>query len=68
MRKLKQDVWPCQYIIISTNDSVDDWCNQNIGRRFRDWYGYDNTNKERIYAFREEADLIVFKLRWSYNG
>ena len=67
MRKLKQEVWPFQITIMSNNDSIDDWCRENIGRRFRDWYGYYAT-EGRIYAFKEAADLIVFKLRWSYNG
>ena len=68
MRKLKHGVWPFQANIGKTNDeSIDDWCRENIGRRFNDWYGYYGTDG-RIYAFKEAADLIVFKLKWSYNG
>lgn len=68
MRKLKQEIWPYQTSVKSVNEeSIDDWCIENIGRRFREWYGYTHTNG-KVYAFKDEATLIVFKLRWSYNG
>ena len=68
MRKLKKEVWPFQTTIKSTNESIDKWCEETLGRRFRDWYGYYSPDEGRIYAFKDEATLIVFKLRWSYNG
>lgn len=68
MRKLKTETWPFQISIKSGNSNIDEWCEETLGRRFRDWYGYNTTHEERIYAFKDEATLIVFKLRWSYNG
>lgn len=68
MRALKKNVWPYQVIVKpDTPAVVDDWCIQNIGRRFNDWFGY-NTSDKRIYAFKDETTPLVFKLRWSYNG
>jgi len=69
MRKLKQQVWPFQIKIMNNGPikPIDDWCAENLGRRFNEWFSYDWEDK-RVYAFKDEATLIVFKLRWSYNG
>jgi len=68
VRKLKQEVWPHQIRIKHDGlTTIDDWCAENIGKRFNEWFSY-NAEDKRVYAFKDEATLIVFKLRWSYNG
>jgi hypothetical protein len=44
---------------------IDDWCAENLGKRFEDWYGYNTEHDNRMYAFKTEAELLVFKLRWN---
>lgn len=68
MRKLKTEVWPYQVRTKLLSLAVDEWCTENLGYRFREWYSYYTTHDERIFAFKDEATLLVFKLRWSYNG
>lgn len=68
MRKLKHDVWPYQITIKSTDESIDKWCVESLGQRFREWYGYYTTHEERIYAFKDEATLLVFKIKWGQYG
>ena len=46
---------------------MDGWCNRSLGRRFQEWYAYDIDDKKRVYAFKDEATLLIFKLTWSYN-
>lgn len=67
MRKLKTNVWPYTIAIQSNNFSPDQWCSDNVGRRFADWYSYDDSRRKRVYAFKDEATLLVFKLKWGYN-
>ncbi len=66
MRQLKTEVWPHQTTLtIRENfDKVDKWCIENIGLRFRDWYSYGLDPQRRIYAFKQEDILLVFKLTW----
>jgi hypothetical protein len=64
MRKLNKKVWPYQVQVKSENDGdIDQWCKDNIGIRFRQWYGYMYKDR-RMYAFTDEGTLLVFKLRW----
>ncbi len=75
MRKLNKSVWPYSiYIPIPEHygnsgrfikNEIDAWCIENHGRRFVDWYGYNVERDDRLYAFKTEADLLVFKLRWN---
>jgi hypothetical protein len=68
VRKLKKNVWPYQVLMKPDAPTlIDIWCTENLGRRFNDWFSYNSEDK-RIYAFKDEATLLVFKLRWSYNG
>lgn len=52
----------------------EEWCKQSIGIRFRDWYSYNlssndsATDKSRVFAFKDEATLLVFKLTWGQYG
>jgi hypothetical protein len=46
---------------------MDEWCSEGVGRRFKDWYGYNTWDKKRIYAFKDEQTLLVFKLIWGYK-
>ena len=65
MRSLKKEIWPHQITIKTLNESIQDAsCNRLIGEKFTDWYGYDMDNDRRVYAFKDEADLVVFKLTW----
>jgi len=75
VRNLKKDVWPFQ-IKIRTSDNPtvkellgpDVWCTQVVGRRFVDWYSYNLTDKTRVFAFKDEATLLVFKIAWGNYG
>ena len=67
MRKLNRKLWPYQIEVKSTNsEEIDQWCRENVGLRFRHWYGYMIDNR-RLYAFMDEEMLLVFKLRWGYG-
>ncbi len=75
VRNLKKDVWPYQIKIEIPNVETvrqllapDDWCTQTVGRRFVDWYSYNLTNHTRVFAFKDEATLLVFKLTWGNYG
>lgn len=76
MRTLKKEIWPHQvFVKMPTAETVnelvalDNWCARSIGRRFVDWYSYGvNDNTTRIYAFKDEATLLVFKLTWGHYG
>jgi hypothetical protein len=74
VRHLKKDIWPYQIFIklefgwitsVEELTSIDTWCTQNVGNRFREWYSYNLDGGTKIYAFKDEATLLVFKLRWS---
>lgn len=78
MRKLKQAVWPYQlgikvaapnYGVALSDDAleIDKWCSEILGRRFDAWYGYNDDKDKRIYAFRDEATLLVFKITWGHK-
>lgn len=75
MRTLKKDVWPYQVYIkmppaetVNELVSLDNWCGTTLGRRFRDWYSYSVGDNTRLYAFKDEATLLVFKLTWGNYG
>lgn len=68
MRKLNKNLWLYQMSIKPNGRLIDDWCESNIGKRFYDWYGYNSSfSDERVYAFKNAADQLIFKLKWSYN-
>lgn len=71
MRNLKKDIWPYQIRLNMPNLHTvkellapDEWCVNTVGRRFVDWYSYSLTDKSRVYAFKDEATLLVFKITW----
>ncbi len=75
MRTLKKEIWPYQvFVKMPTAETVnelvalDNWCTQSIGRRFVDWYSYGLGDKTRIYAFKDEATLLIFKITWGHYG
>ena len=68
MRALKNNVWPYQVTVTDNKIISDDWCKNHIGRRFRDWYSYNIDHSTRIFAFKDEATLLVFKLACNYKG
>lgn len=73
-RVLRKEVWPFQLLVrmdaLSTTNSVEklleveNWCAEYIGNRFNEWYSYNLGDKHRIFAFKDEATLLVFKLKW----
>lgn len=73
MRVLKKEIWPYSVDVErhdavfdrngSKNRSLEEWCESVFGRRFEKWYSYNLTPTMRTFAFKEEADLLIFKLR-----
>lgn len=66
MRQLKKEIWPYTTRLYNLDDKSDPdkWCKEAIGQRFRDWYSYTDGQNERCYGFKDEATLLVFKLKW----
>lgn len=72
MRKLRTEVWPYQITLPhgidqKANDEVFKWCNEAIGLRFKDWFSYSYDLDKTLYAFKDEATLVIFKLKWKYH-
>jgi hypothetical protein len=62
MRHLNKKIWPYQ-ITLRTDTSHSAWLVEHIGKCNEDWYCYfDNNSKNTIFAFREEASLLAFKI------
>jgi hypothetical protein len=77
VRNLKKEIWPYQMEIRMPDVksaaellAPDKWCTEIIGLRFKDWYSYTlrDSQGRRVYAFRDEATLLVFKLTWGNYG
>lgn len=75
MRTLKKEVWPYQVMVkmpaietVKELAALDNWCKDSVGRRFVDWYSYGLGDRTRIYAFKDEATLLVFKIAWGHYG
>ena len=75
MRTLKKDIWPYQVFVkmpsvetVNELVALDNWCAESVGKRFVDWYSYGLGDKTRIYAFKDEATLLVFKITWGHYG
>ncbi len=73
MRVLKKNVWPYQISLILAHESnIDEeisvWCNTSVGYRFKEWYSYSENSSNRVYAFKDEATLLVFTLKWGNYG
>lgn len=65
MRKLNKNVWPFQCVLGEHHGcNADKWCSDFVGRRFLDWYGYNISNGLRVYAFKDEAHLLILKMKW----
>ena len=65
MRILKKEIWPFRIALRDPDiEATDNWCRENIGYRFRDWYSYSLEGHNRLYAFKDESTLLVFKLKW----
>lgn len=58
-------------VIAGNNRSTDEmtrkftWCEATLGK-FRDRWNYDITRD--VFGFREEADAVLFQLKWCKNG
>jgi hypothetical protein len=75
VRTLKKEIWPYQITVtMATHEKVnelvivDNWCAESIGRRFKDWYSYNSGELSRVYGFKDEATVLVFKLTWGNYG
>ena len=84
MRHLNKNIWPYTILLrnVTSNSElgayiqldggkakkINDWCNQRIGKLYHDWYTYYIDGNDKIYAFKDEASLLAFKLTWGYNG
>jgi hypothetical protein len=75
MRILRKDIWPYQVFIkipetqkVEELIALDTWCENTIGKRFKDWYSYNFRSNTRIYAFKDESTLLIFKLAWGHYG
>ncbi len=67
MRQLKRDIWPYAIALHNADEeskSITEWCTETVGYRFRDWYSYSVKGHNRVYAFKDEDTLLVFKLKW----
>lgn len=71
MRLLKKEIWPYSITIPWVEweyvEKMDAWCDETVGKRFKQWYGYNTWDEKRIYAFKDEQTLLVFKLIWGYK-
>lgn len=68
MRILKKEIWPFQILVKVEDFSIDEWCEKTFGRRFDNWYSYNIDVEKRLFAFKEESDIVIFKLRWKCNA
>jgi hypothetical protein len=64
MRALKKESWPYQIEVHDRELDVHEWCIENMGRPHHDWYAYRGTKSQLVIAFKDEADFIVYKLKW----
>jgi hypothetical protein len=65
VRVLKKHVWPYSTTLKRDDLRIKEWCDSTVGIRFRDWYSYYLDDKKGItYAFKDEATMLVFKLKW----
>jgi len=74
MRKFDNKIWPYVVEIIPPPSDLieipwwyktDQWCFKNIGKRFKDWYGYNlSSHFKRTYAFKDKETALVFSLIW----
>ena len=65
MHSLKKEIWSYHIEIDRPDDlsSLEEWCESAFGRRFERWFSWNLSSTKRTYAFKDEGDLIVFKLR-----
>jgi len=68
MRHLNKEIWPHQITYNVDSISIDDWCQNTLGKMCKDWYSYQVDRNIIRYAFKKEEDMMLFKLRWSKNG
>jgi hypothetical protein len=68
MRQLKRSIWPHQIALYDldtkTLEDISKWCTEHLGYRFQGWYSYIFNGKEYVFAFKDDATLLVFKLKW----
>lgn len=82
MRYLNKKVWPYQielkdilepiqngpYMVCDNRiGKIEDWCKQHIGKRHVDWYSF-SFKYNMIYTFKDEGDMLIFKITWRQNG
>lgn len=64
MRVLNKKHWPIQITCKSGNDSDlrDTWCKQTLGSNCT--FFVQPYTGVKVFAFKEESDLLMFKIRW----
>lgn len=68
MRHLSKKAWPYQ-ITLRSDSLRDSWLNEHIGKCNQDWYYYSNNDyTDTIFAFKDEASLLAFKITWGHYG
>lgn len=67
MRHLKKDLWPFSTSVENTDDrEIKEWCKSSLGNKSHTWYLYvDKIKQTVVVAFKEQQDLLSFKLRWN---
>jgi hypothetical protein len=65
MRSLNKSVWPFQTLVRfpELDDEIDRWC-RNYFENDRDWFSYRFRLDEYMYAFKDEAAFLLFRIRW----
>jgi hypothetical protein len=71
VRVLKKELWPYQISIPlrewGPDHAPEKWCKEHVGRRFKEWYSWkDKQERTWMFAFKDEATLLVFKLAWRW--
>lgn len=55
-------------LLVRNKDEIDqeihNWCTETIGHRFLQWFSYSMDIDKRVYSFKDEETLLVFKLKW----
>jgi hypothetical protein len=60
MRHLNRTTWPLQ-IDTAYKDGLEEWCNQNIGKKHYKWMSY-RVYTTAVFAFTDSESLLMFKL------
>jgi len=71
MRVLKKILWPYRITISDKKLDIYDlivWCKINVGEQYKSWHCFVYKESDIQFSFKEESDLLVFKLKWGNYG